>query len=382
MMTRRVSLVVPLLLLTPGLPAAARADRPITVAGVPVPASDAANVRARLAKALSTKLDAPITLTDGARTVTRPRRALGVRLDLDAMTAGVAAGQAFVPLRLTVNDAILMDALERAGPAFEVPAVGARPYVHAGRLYIAPGAHARHLDVLPTAERFIAALKRDPALNRFSVSLAKEPPAITPATLQGITGVLAAFSTVATPTLERNKNIRVAVESVNGTLLLPGQTFSLNDTVGPRTEERGFGVATVFVNAQPVDGVGGGICQVSSTLFNAVALAGLAIREVHAHSRPVKYLPPGRDATVSWGEKDLRFTNNTGAPVYIDYRFRDRRLHATVYGRKNGHRFTLLPRVRERRPGHVTAQLYRLTWDSGRVARKEQLYDHDYLWEP
>ena len=96
----------------------------------------------------------------------------------------------------------------------------------------------------------------------------------------------------------------------------------------------------------------------TGTLFNAAALAGLAIDEVHPHSRPVAYLPPGRDATLAWQAKDLRFKNNTGAPVFIGYHLRGNVLRATFYGRKAaGRKVTLAARTQQLGPGHLQAQL-------------------------
>ena len=176
---------------------------------------------------------------------------------------------------------------------------------------------------------------------------------------------------------------RSRVGSIDGTLLKPGATFSLNNAVGQRTAARGFQIAHVFVDAKIVDGVGGGISQVTGTLFNAAALAGLKIREVNPHSRPVAYLPLGRDATVAYGDKDLKFTNNTAAPVYIVYTFAHRRLTATLWGKAvAGRTISLRPEVQHLGPGKINAQLYRVIKEQGRVVAKERLLTHAYRWDP
>ncbi len=121
----------------------------------------------------------------------------------------------------------------------------------------------------------------------------------------------------------------------------------------------------------------------TGTLFNAAALAGLKINEVNPHSRPVAYLPVGRDATVAYGAKDLKFTNDTKAPVYVSYMFRRSRLTATLFGRKAAaRRISLRPAVQRRAPGDVRAQLYRVIKVNGKVAKKERLFRHQYKWEP
>ncbi len=109
----------------------------------------------------------------------------------------------------------------------------------------------------------------------------------------------------------RVENINIACGAINGVVLYPGGSFSFNDTVGRRTEANGYGDAPVLVNGHKEEGCGGGVCQVSSTLYMAAVRAGLQIDERHPHSHGVGYAPEGMDATVVFGEKDLAFTNNT-----------------------------------------------------------------------
>lgn len=116
----------------------------------------------------------------------------------------------------------------------------------------------------------------------------------------------------------RTTNVLLATEACDGVVLLPGDTFSYNDTVGPRTYERGFKDAIVYVGTSAEAGVGGGICQVSSTLYYTVLRADLKIVERHAHSRIVTYVPLGEDATVAWGSKDFKFRNDTDFPIRVE----------------------------------------------------------------
>ena len=115
----------------------------------------------------------------------------------------------------------------------------------------------------------------------------------------------------------RSKNIMLAAHKINGTILAPGEVFSYNGVVGERSYSEGFETAHVYVNGETVDGVGGGICQVSSTLFNAVVYANLDIVERVNHQLTVSYVPLGRDATVDYGNIDFRFKNSTGHPLKI-----------------------------------------------------------------
>lgn len=117
--------------------------------------------------------------------------------------------------------------------------------------------------------------------------------------------------------VSRSHNVSLAAKKINEVVLAPGDVFSYNETVGPRTAARGFKTANVYVGNRVEPGIGGGICQVSSTLFNAVVLADLNIVYRTNHSLPVTYVPLGRDATVSYGSIDFKFSNNTGHPVKI-----------------------------------------------------------------
>lgn len=115
----------------------------------------------------------------------------------------------------------------------------------------------------------------------------------------------------------RGINIGLAAKSIDGTILLPGEEFSFNKTVGSRTTEKGYKIAHVFVEGQIMDGTGGGVCQVSTTLYNAVLRANLDVLERHNHMFTVGYVPLGMDAAVSYGYADLVFKNTTGYPLLI-----------------------------------------------------------------
>lgn len=115
----------------------------------------------------------------------------------------------------------------------------------------------------------------------------------------------------------RAHNIRLAAQAIDSAVVFPGETFSFNDTVGMRTTAKGYRSAPIIVRGELAEGIGGGICQVSSTLFNAVDQAGLQIVSRYSHSRHVPYVLPGRDATVSWNGPDFAFRNSYNEPVII-----------------------------------------------------------------
>lgn len=144
-------------------------------------------------------------------------------------------------------------------------------------------------------------------------------PKITSDTLKGINKKISTFSTaylgISSP--ERCNNIELAVKSINGKVIMPGEIFSYNETVGERTAVKGYKNAPVIENGKMVYGLGGGICQVSTTLYNAAIKAGLDIVERNHHSLPVHYISSGMDATVDYGNLDLKFKNNKKYPIYI-----------------------------------------------------------------
>ena len=116
----------------------------------------------------------------------------------------------------------------------------------------------------------------------------------------------------------RANNIALAAKLVDGTVVAPGETFSLNQAMGPRTANRGFDYAPVISSDNVLrQGVGGGVCQYATTLFNAVFFAGLPVVERHAHSIYISHYPTGRDATVAWGALDFKFRNDTGKSIMI-----------------------------------------------------------------
>lgn len=115
----------------------------------------------------------------------------------------------------------------------------------------------------------------------------------------------------------RAHNIALAAKTINGTILLPGETFSYNGILGNTNKEKGYKVGTAYVGGKVVESYGGGICQVSSTLYNAALYANLEIVERHNHSYAVNYVPAGRDATVAYGGKNFRFKNSRSYPIKI-----------------------------------------------------------------
>lgn len=130
---------------------------------------------------------------------------------------------------------------------------------------------------------------------------------------------------------ERANNIELAAKLINGTLLMPGEVFSFNDRVGERRKDRGFMTAAVIVDNKIDSGIGGGICQVSSTLYNAVLKTGIKPLERTAHSLPSSYVKLGLDATVDWNNIDFKFQNTLKYPMYIQSYTKGKNLYINIY---------------------------------------------------
>lgn len=142
---------------------------------------------------------------------------------------------------------------------------------------------------------------------------------------------LGSYTTKYRDNIPRAVNVGIAANGINGVVVAPGAEFSYTNTIPPRTVENGYQTATVFVNKQKVQGLGGGICQVSSTLYACMKTIGLPATERHPHSLPVDYLPAGWDATVSGQSVDLKFVNIYDSPLMIAAKAEGGNLTVSMY---------------------------------------------------
>ncbi len=155
------------------------------------------------------------------------------------------------------------------------------------------------------------------------------------------TKLLATFSTsFDLNKTDRVSNVILATKKINGYVLKNGQEFSFNRVVGVRNEQNGFKKAKIIIDGKYVDGYGGGVCQVSTTLYNVALLSNLTITEFHPHSLAVSYVEPSFDAMVSGSLCDLKFKNQTGSEVYIQGEVEKDKLTFTLYGKEQ--RYTIL----------------------------------------
>lgn len=139
-----------------------------------------------------------------------------------------------------------------------------------------------------------------------------------PSDYSAINFKIASFSTKYKPNIDREINVALSASRINGTIVQPGELFSASNSFGPRTSANGYVKAAVYMDGEVVDGIGGGICQVSSTIFNTTLLAGIIPTQRYNHSMHVSYLSPGLDATIVSGQKDFQFVNPYAYPIYIE----------------------------------------------------------------
>lgn len=279
-------------------------ERPAAVA-LPIAATKPDVTPAQLERAAAdarTALAGPVRLVYGDTRWRLPRYRIAELLTLpaagatDVAVAGKGADAWFASLARTIDR-------EPRSATFEV---------FSGGIRVAPAEPGRVLDRRATARALERALVADGARTADLVVRVTQPErSTTEAKAMGISGVVGSYTTSYGGTPGRLHNVQLVADLIDGTLVAPGATFSFNETTGERNAERGFQEAPVIINGELQNGIGGGVCQVSTTVFNAAYEAGLRIEERTNHGLYISHYPTGRDATVNYPDLDLRFTNDT-----------------------------------------------------------------------
>lgn len=208
----------------------------------------------------------------------------------------------------------LGQAVERPPKNAEVRLIGGRPQIVAGSLGIRFGRDEEER----TLHIWRAILEMGDFVSELPIFVSVMRPKVSTEDVAHIDAIIGRCTThYSARKAARAHNIRLAASAIDGKLIREGEVFSFNEAVGPRCFERGYKVAPMLVRGRFEPGVGGGVCQVAGTLFNAALRAGLQIIERHRHSRPVEYLPAGMDATVDYGSLDLKLRNPYPYAVYI-----------------------------------------------------------------
>ncbi|HET9242390.1 MAG TPA: VanW family protein [Gaiella sp.] len=251
---------------------------------------------------LRVAVSAPVTLRAAGERIVLPRERIAQIVGLHA------AGE--------TRPALAGDEADRwlAGLARRVnrPPRNATFAVSAGSIDVVPAQRGRALD-MAAARRSISRAIFSTRDRRATLAVRTTPPdrSTADAKAMGITGVVGSYTTTYGGTEGRLHNVRLVAELIDGALVAPGARFSFNETTGERNASRGFAEAPVIINGELQNGIGGGVCQVSTTVFNAAFEAGLSIESRTNHALYISHYPLGRDATVNYPDIDLVFTNDT-----------------------------------------------------------------------
>ncbi len=237
-----------------------------------------------------------------------------------------------IPLEISWHEEGLNGYLESINEEMMVPARNASLQVSDGSILIINEQSGEEIDFEGTLAKILESIKLD---NAETVNIVKKTllPDIVSEDLAAVDCALAAFDTeLNNNNKNRTDNIILASQLLDGTIIMPGDSFSFNQVVGERSTENGFKDAPVIIGGSVQQDVGGGICQVATTLYNASLLTGLEIIERSPHSIPVKYAPHGQDATVFYGQIDLKIKNNLSNPIIINSAADNNSLIITIYG--------------------------------------------------
>jgi len=181
------------------------------------------------------------------------------------------------------------------------------------RVVVRPAKPGLQLDIAAAARAILAAaVSPTDRIARLTVERAQPQRTTREARAMGIRGRVAGYTTYYGGVPNRIHNVQLVARLIDGALIAPGATFSFNDTTGERSADKGFLEAPVIINGELEDGLGGGVCQVSTTVFNAAFEAGLPIESRTNHALYISHYPQGRDATVNYPDIDLKFRNDSG----------------------------------------------------------------------
>ncbi|MGR6965127.1 VanW family protein [Geodermatophilus sp. URMC 61] len=300
-------------------------ELPVDVTEVLVDAAEAQRV---LDETVTPGLAAPVTVTsqDGATSVEVPGTAIAASLTFTPQEGG--------ELAVAVDPAALQEAMGDDFAEFGTPAEDARFELSGGSVSIVPSVDGTGVDPAALSAHLLEVLPQ-PAPRTVTADLGPLPAEFSTADAEalGIREEISTFTTNFTSAAS-GTNIRVAAAEIDGALVRPGETFSLNGHTGPRTTAQGYVEAGVIQNGAFSTAVGGGVSQVATTMFNAVFFAGLEDVYHKPHSFYISRYPAGREATVYYDSIDLKWRNDSDTGVYIDTQWTPNSLTVTFYGTK------------------------------------------------
>ena len=296
-----------------------------------------------------------LKLTLGEETVSIPISALGMEADSasvieDAVSIGqkgnvvkrykelsdVANSSKVLAVPFTCDETKITSVVEEYTKELNQEAVNATFSREDGEFKIVPEVVGRKILYAETAGNIKTAVEEGFDPDNFTLELAVEEdvPEWTTENIGEISDVLGSYETVLGTGNNRIANIQNGTDKINGTIVMPGETFSVYEYVEPFTADNGYYLAGSYLNGRVVDSYGGGICQVSTTLYNAVIRAELEVVERSPHSMTVNYVPLSADAAISGTAKDFKFKNNLDNPIYIEGYTANGYLYFNIYGKE------------------------------------------------
>lgn len=237
-----------------------------------------------------------------------------------------------IDLVATYNEAKLSEVITNICNQIDVDEVNATIVIEdSGAIKTTPSSEGKEVEVSKLKEE-IYTMITDKKLSDIQIPVKISIPEILTEDVTAIDTVLGQFTTTFSDNNSRGSNIHVAAEHTSNKLIMPFKEFSYNNSTGARTWHNGYKTAKVIVGGKYVNGEGGGVCQVSTTIYNAALLAAMEITEVHNHTFVSHYVPAGRDATVSYGYTDFKFKNPLRHPVYIKNITNNGVITSKIYG--------------------------------------------------
>lgn len=275
---------------------------------------------------------------------------------------------------------------EQSPKALDIDAIHSEIYKEASDAYFTQNPYAVYpsengLDFAISVEEAKAMLQEDK--EEYTIPLKTLYPNVTTNMIgqEAFPDLLSSFPTYySTSDRDRTTNLILAANKINGTVVMPGEVFSYNQVVGERTIAAGYKEAPIYVNGEVVDGLGGGICQVTSTLYNAVVLANLEIVERSNHQFVPSYVKASRDATVVYGSIDFKFKNNRNYPIKILCSVNNGVVNFAIYGLKTAddYEVEISSRITSQTSSYTNSEAYKILKKNGQIVSQTLLSRDTY----
>ena len=226
-------------------------------------------------------------------------------------------------------------------------------------------------------------IEENPDVEEYKINLDYTRPEITVNDLgkEAFPDLLASYSTkYATSNVDRTTNLKLAASKIDGTVVMPGEIFSYNKVVGKRTIAAGYKEAAIYQDGGVTNGLGGGICQISTTLYNAVIAANMEIETRRNHMFVPSYSDPGKDATVVWGSTDFKFKNRRDYPIKIEASVNGGVAKISVYGllTDNEYDISIDTKTIKSTDKTLVVESYRSYRRNGEIVKRDKLYTDTY----